>query len=324
MANVKFLTGNKEKINSELSAGKIDFGSVILTSDTDELVFINPKTGKKVIQSKTQQAHTLQGVTLGDLKDGETIREGIDIDELINLLTKKTIPPTYIPPDLIFEHIDMLDDTYEVGTIINPSFKSTFIQNNAGGIESHEILMNNTIVQNGLSFATVEARPVSITIGEKPITFYSKVQYRDGLIKTDNLGNENANGMIKAGEIKSNEISIKGSRKLFYGAGVGEIPTLNSSKIRELNSKLNPLENMEFLISVEKGQQYVIFAYPSSLRDVKEITYMEAHDTKMALNFDMQIIEIEGANGFSPIFYKVYTYKMDGPAATSMTFKVTI
>ena len=98
MPNVKFLTGSKSKIDNQIETNMIDAGDLILTSDTDELVFINPYAEKRIIKSKTQKPYTLKGTDLGGLKDGSVIEEGISIDELLQLITTKVIPATYEEP----------------------------------------------------------------------------------------------------------------------------------------------------------------------------------------------------------------------------------
>ena len=80
--------------------------------------------------------------------------------------------------------------------------------------------------------------------------------------------------------------SFTGKRNLFYGTGV-ETCQNNSATVRELaNKQLNPLrmETHSILIS-HKGQQFIIFAYPATLRDVNQVMYVETNDTGMASSF---------------------------------------
>lgn len=324
MANVKFLTGAKADIDGKLAVGAIDNGDIILTSDTDEIVFINPKTGKKAIKSRTQKDYTLKGTNLGGLEDGAVISEGTSIDELLELITQKSVRPTYVSPTIVLEEING-QEMVEVGSSVSASLKSTFTQNDAGAITSHNILKNGEVVYDGSAENSIETTIDGFSIGEEVVIFTSEAEYNAGAIKEDNLGTLDSENAIAAGNIASDSVVLTGCRALFYGAGTGELPELTSANIRVLgNSILDPKEKMEFSIPVNLGQQYVIFAYPSSLRDVSEIMYVEAHDAKMAPNFNMELVEVEGANGFAPAEYKVYTYRMDGTAATSMTFKVII
>ena len=114
---------------------------------------------------------------------------------------------------------------------------------------------------------------------------------------------------------------------MFYGTGVGELPELNSETIRGLaNKKLNPTNGYVFTIPIAIGQQYVIFAYPNTLKDVTQVMYVETNDTGMASSFTKTLVDIADARGGEngKKSYKVYSYRMSTPAAAGMTFKVTI
>ena len=102
---------------------------------------------------------------------------------------------------------------------------------------------------------------------------------------------------------------------------------MNSAFVRGLtNTKLAPAANTTFTINVAVGQQYIAFAYPADLRDVTNVTYVEANDSGMASNFTKTTVNVAdargGENGLKS--YKVYTYAMAVAAAAPMTFTVKI
>jgi hypothetical protein len=102
---------------------------------------------------------------------------------------------------------------------------------------------------------------------------------------------------------------------------------VNSAFVRGLTgTKLAPSQGYSWNINVSVGQQYIAFAYPADLRDVNNVTYVEANDGGMASSFTKTTINVAdargGENGLKS--YKVYTYAMAVPAAAPMTFKVTI
>ena len=319
--NVKFLTVSKAGIDDQIAANRIDAGDVILTSDTDELVFINPEAEKKVIKSKTQKAYTLNGTDLGALKDGAVIEAGTDIDELLRLITTKVIPATYEKPTITIVSGDNVE--FEVGSSVSATFHSQFIQNDAGALTAHNILRDGEIIYEGQAVSPIGASD-NFVITDEAVSFESQASYEAGEIKNNNLDEASPEGAIAAGVITSEPIVYKGYRNLFYGTGVGEIPELNSENIRALNAQLNPVNGIEFSVSVEEGQQYIIFAYPSTLEDVKQITYVEMNDTNMAPSFTKSLVQVEGANGYEAVEYKVYTYKTDVPVVAKVTFKVEI
>lgn len=322
MINVKFLTGSKDGIDNQIAANRIDAGDVILTSDTDELVFINPASEKRIIKSKTQQAHTLNGTDLGALKDGAVIEAGTDIDELLRLITTKVIPATYKKPTI--KIVASGDTEYEVGSSVSATLHSQFVKNDAGALTAHNILKNGEIIYEGQAASSVGTTH-DFVITDEAVSFESKASYEAGEIKNDNLGQASPSGSIAAGSITAKAVSYKGYRNLFYGTGIGELPELTSESIRALpNAQLNPVNGMDFSVSIEEGEQYVIFAYPSTLEDVKQITYVQMNDTDMASSFTKSLVQVEGANGYEAVEYKVYTYKTDIPVVAKVTFKVEI
>lgn len=95
---VKFATGEKGKIEEAKTSGKLDANDFVVTSDTDELAFINKNGETKFLKSKSSKEYTLKGTDLGALKAGQTIPKEIDMDGLLNLITQKSIPATYTKP----------------------------------------------------------------------------------------------------------------------------------------------------------------------------------------------------------------------------------
>ena len=324
MANVKFLTGSKDKIDAQISSGVADAGDVIFTSDTDEIVFLNPAVEKKVMQSRTQKAYTLNGTNLGGLAEGAVIAEGTSIDDLLELITRKVVPATYERPLITLVNNGQKTE-YEIGETVSETFQSQFTQNDAGALTAHYILKNGEQIYTGGDASAVIGCEYNFQITEPIITFESQAMHKAGEIKNNNFNEASPEGAIAAGIITSQSIVYSGYRNLFFGTGIGDIFDFTSDNIRALPGVIsNPETDMEFSIDVPAGEQYVVFAYPSSLGEVKNITYVQANDTNMAPNFDVSKVEVEGANGFNAVEYNVYTYKTAVPIAAQITFKVIL
>lgn len=324
--NTKFGYGNKEDIAAQIESSAFDEGDLIVTKNTDELVFIDPEKNQKAIKSRTEKAYTLNGTDLGALKNGETIEAGTSIDDLLKLITQKAIPATYNKPTVSISRTGgNTAGTFEAGTSIAVNLKSDFTKNDAGDITDHKIYKNSDVIHEGGASGSITFDVEAFTLGDETVNFKSEASYADGPIKNNNLDQPSPEGQIKAGKINSTNLSYTGQRNLFYGTGVGELPELNSATVRGLTGKkLNPTQGYSWNIDIAIGQQYVIFAYPNTLRDVNQVMYVETNDTGMASSFTKTEVEVEGANGFTTKTYKVYTYKMAAPAAAPMTFKVTI
>lgn len=325
---IKFYHGASSGIQGKIDDGTINESDIVITSDTDEIVYIDEtKTQKPLGSSKSKQEWEVQlgsGGTVGGLKTGDTIPEGTTMDELIKLLTQKSVPASYTQPGVTCRvSTGTAAGSYEVGTQINTTIQGTFTQNDAGALTTIEILKNgSSILSQATSPITTEAQ--TFTLGEETVSFTAKATYAAGAIKNDNLGQPSPGGQIKAGSKTSAAVSFVGKRNLFYGTGVGTTPSVTSELVRGLSNKqLGPSNGTSFNINVAAGQQYVVIAYPATLRKITKCFYVE-QNTDLAENFTEQTISVQGANGAAGADYRVLVYQMAVPAAAGMTLQVQI
>lgn len=325
---IKFYHGASTGIQGKIDDGTINESDIVITSDTDEIVYIDEtKTQKPLGSSKSKQEWTVNlgtNGTVGGLKTGDEIPVGTTMDELIKLLTQKSVPATYTQPGVTCRvSTGTAAGNYEVGTAINTTIQGTFTQNDAGDLSTIEILKNDSsILSQATSPITTEAQ--TFTLGEETVSFTAKATYTEGEIKNDNLGQPSPEGHITAGSKTSSAVSFVGKRNLFYGTGVGQAPEQTTTTIRALaNKKLAPANGTSFNITVAQGQQYVVIAYPSGLRDMTKCFYVE-QNTDLAENFVKTTTNVEGANSFTGTEYKVFVYEMAVPAAAAMTLQVQI
>lgn len=324
---ISFFHGKSSDIDEQIAAGIITPSDFVVGSDDDVLYYIDESSASHALgASKTKEAHTVElgtGGSIGSLKTGDVLDKGIDLDTLIKKLTVKQIPPTYTAPKVSISTSSAT--TVEVGASFTPALTATFTKNDAGDLSELAIYQDgttNAIVSAPTSPAT--ASP-NVTAVEGTVSFYAKATYAEGAVKNDNLGEAYPTGHIAAGSITSSKVNFTGKRNAFYGTGVGDLPELTSDVVRSLGKNiLGPSSNTTFSIPVTVGQQYVVFAYPATLRDVSQVMYVETNDTGAASKFTKSTVSVEGANSFAGTNYKVYSYQMATPAAATMTFKVTI
>ena len=320
--------GNKTNIDTAITATTIDEGDIIFTKDTEELAFIKPDKTVMYPKDRTSKDYTLNGTSLGALQNGEKIPEGTSIDDLLNMITQKAIAPTYTQPTVTLAKSGegTAAGNYEAGTSITPILTATFNKNDAGDLTKLAILKGSEEMGSDAS-SPYTYTGEAIVLGDETITFKARATYGDGSVKNNNLGKPDATGQIKAGTKDSSALSFQGQRNLFYGTGVGEIPSITSDYIRGLsNKKLNPTQGYNFTINVAVGQQFFIFAYPATLRDVNKVNYVEGNDQNMAASLSKTTVDVAdargGENGVKQ--YKVYTYKAATPFAAPGTMQVTI
>lgn len=327
MANIsKHAFGSKENVDAAKQSGAIDEFDVLFL-DNQEIGWID-KSGNTVISTtRTQEEVVVNGVTGLGIANGETIPAGISFDDFVKMVVQKAIPATYTKPTLaLANNGGQASGNVEAGTSITPKLKATFTKNDAGDLESIVIKKGSTEVASGTA-SPLTYNGEAIVIGDETITFKATAEYGDAPVKKNNLGAESKENWFAGSTVSSSDYSITGKRNLFYGTGVGAVPTVNSAMVRGLaNTKLAPAANTTFTINVDIGQQYIAFAYPADLRDVNNVTYVEANDSGMAGNFTKTTVNVAdargGENGLKS--YKVYTYAMAVPAAAAMTFTVKI
>ena len=322
----KHAFGSKENIDTAKTNGTIGPQDVLFL-DNREIGWI-AKDGSTVIStSRTQEAITVNGVTGLGIANGATISAGTSLDDFVKMVVQKAIPATYTKPSVsIANNGGQASGNVEAGTTISPKLKATFTKNDAGDLTSIVIKKGSTEVANGTE-SPLTYTGEDVVIGDDSITFSASATYGDAPVKTNNLGQESKENWFAGGTVNSGNYTVTGKRNLFYGTGVGSVPTVTSDMVRGLtNKKLAPAAGTSFNINVAVGQQYIVIAYPATLRDINNVTYVEANDSGMASSFTKTTIDVADARGGSngTMSYKVYTYAMAVPAAAAMTFKVTI
>lgn len=318
--------GSKANIDTAKASGAINAYDVLYL-DTQEIGWIDKEGNTVMSTTRTQNPITVNGVTGLGIGNGETIPAGTSVDDIVKMLVQKAVPATYTKPTVsLANNSGQASGNVEAGTSITAKLKATFTKNDAGNLTSIEIKNGTTSVATGTT-SPLTYTGEAYVIGDETVSFTAYAAYEDAPVKNNNLGQESKENWFAGDTVSSSAYSIVGKRNLFYGTGLGAVPTVTSDMVRGLaNTKLAPTQGYSFNINVAVGQQYIVFAYPADLRDVNNVTYVEANDTGMASSFTKTTADVADARGGSNGLksYKVYTYGMAIPAAAPMTFKVTI
>jgi hypothetical protein len=220
-----------------------------------------------------------------------------------------------------------------VGTVLSPVISRSLNLRDAGAETG------TSLEKNGTEIATAFPHTDSnITIGTSAIVYSASVDYAQGACKLDNRGNVDCNGRIEAGTVNSNTISFIGSRKAFAGTPT-QTPD-DSAEVRALvqssfNSQNNTTVNASgtaisfpvvpnFIITIPVGATRVVFAYPATSRPVASVKYQELSYSEVKANFVETSVSVEGANGFTAIPYRVYTYIPVEPFSIEVHYEVYI
>lgn len=325
---VSFFHGKEGNIAQAITEGRINGSDFVVTSDTDNLIYVNKEQDTLVPHilggAKTKKPLTVnlgKDGALGGYSTNDTITAGTSLDDIIKKLLVKRIPATYDSPTVNIACLQA--GRYEVGTDVSVGVTGVFTQKDGGAITKWQITKNGTVVAE-LTNLPIE-HTETLHVPEGNTKYQVKVEYAQGAIKQDNLGEDSPNGRIEAGSVTSSISTITGFRNAFYGAGVGDPAIATSDNIRALGHSVEAVKGHSFSISVPEGQQFAVFAYPKSIGEVAQVMYVETNDTGVSSKFTRSEVNVCGATAEQDaIAYYVYSYKMAVPASANMTFKVTL
>lgn len=258
------------------------------------------------------------GQSVGGSDSGETFTQGTLLETVLRDILLKVIHPTYVAPTLSLQ-TDTPGLEVEAGIIISPILNTLFTQNDAGGV------ITRTLKRNTLTIAsTFPYQDLNYQVLDGSNIYQAIYTYGQGPIKNNNLGDPDPIGRIPAGTINSNAITYNGRRKLF--AGTPTSTPVDSTSIRALTlSVLNAQIGTQFTINIPAGATRVVFAYPASLPSVTSVKYVELSNSEIKSLFtETTILNVKGANNFTGIDYKLYTYIPVEPFQADVTYIVTI
>lgn len=217
---------------------------------------------------------------------------------------------------------------YEVGTKVTPAYSATlkagsYTYGPSTGVKATAWEVTDT-EENKLDTASGSFPELTVT-DNTSYKITAKATHGDGAIPLTNTGNQYADGQIKAGTKSATSGAITGYRNSFYGT-LTEKAELTSGIIRGLAGKSEAalLNGSSFDVPVPVGALRVVIAYPATLRDISSIKDVNGMNAEISSSFTPQTVQVEGANGFTAIDYKVYILDFANANDTANTFTVTI
>ena len=295
---------------------------------------IAPSTGSTGGGETTRDVTSM--LTVGNIKPNDIIPTGTDLTEFLEKLLLTIFNPTYTAPS--FSLSTTPSAAQEVGTITNITLTGTFNRGNilgalsggtwnAGLSQGQRAGAATKYILNGVDNGVTN----NITISNYQIsgdtTFTGNTSYSAGIIavNSNNIPVTEPTllpAQLPSGTTTTSTTTILGRRKLFYGLNQN---VTNSSEIRLLsNSLVNPQNGTTFTITIPAGSTKVAFSYPATLRDVNSVKYVENSNSEVKASFDLTLVNVEGANGFTAISHKTYEYVPAIPPSSTMTYNVTI
>lgn len=256
---------------------------------------------------------------------GTLVEPGGTLEDFFNIFIDEKNPET-IPPSVSLTFPQA--KAYEVGTYVTPSYSAvlnpgSYTYGPATGVVATSWEVIDTIDHTSSTpsgsfdeFQVIDSTSYKIT---------AKATYDAGAIPVTNTGNEYVDGMIAAGSKSATSGAVTGYRNTFYGTLTAK-DNITSNIVRGLTTKSNKAltNGSSFTVSIPIGAMQVVFAYPATLQDVTSVKDVNGMNAEIASSFTKQTIDVDGANDYTAISYKVYTLPFANANDTANEFKVTI
>ena len=221
---------------------------------------------------------------------------------------------------------------YEVGTTVTPSYTATL---NPGKYEFNENGGATGITASSWSVTDTASHTATTNTGsfdafvvadDTNYKITATANYAESsIVPVTNTGNEYSAGKIAAGSKSATSSAITGYRKGFYGC-VTSKDEITSDIIRGLAGKTTsaPKAGNVWTVPVTVGALRVIIAYPATVREVNSILDVNGMNAEIKTSFTSTQIDVEGADGYTAIPYRVYYIDFASANDTANNYKVTL
>lgn len=275
-----------------------------------------------VTTTKTTEQITVQlgsGGTAGGYKTGDVIEAGTTLNNFLKKLLQKQVPPTYKAPTLSLSGDG--DTPVECGTQQTLKINASFTQNDGGALTSYTLKRGAETLIDGDSSIT-EYTDENVTIPDGSITYSATASYAQGPIKNDNLGQPYPTGRIEAGATSQATKQYTGQRFCFWQASPNDLPVASSANIRALTSKGYKANNSNIAVTIPNGTRCVVMAYPETYGELSKVLQQTSNLDIKGSFVKSGPIQVEGANGYTPINYNVYKLYVEPMNADTFTFTI--
>lgn len=313
-------------VTCEEEEGKI----FIMNNARDAWIEFDPGTADE----GTLQEDVTSMFDVGNIVAGFTLNANKTFTEFVKRLLLTVFEPTFIAPaaTLAANFAANVEAGHQDDLVLTASFNRGQIRGDWDGyvwdfdmVQDYRAGEATKYTIAGTDMALVNVRTLSaeqITDGAN--TYTLQVDYDEGPQPVDSAG-EDFGTTIGPDNVSASR-TINGRRKLFYGADDSNNTAYTTSgEIRGMSDDhLNPADGYTFDIDIADGDQMVSFAYPATLRDVDSVKFVEGMNAEIKASFTKTTVDVEGANGYTAISYKLYTYVPAAPYSQAATYRVTI
>lgn len=220
---------------------------------------------------------------------------------------------------------------YEVGTAVRPAYSASFSSGkyeygpDPTGVKAAAWSASNNVTGEALETQSGTFAQYVVADGAN-YRISVQVRYTQGDVPKTVRGNDYPEGTILAGAKSAQSDAITGFRNAFYGTLADKSAVLTSDVIRALQQKSGKaLSNgATFTVNVPVGAESVVIAYPATLRAVTSIKDVNGLNADITAAFAESGVNVEGANGYLAMPYRVYRIDFAKPNDVANTYSVKI
>lgn len=233
------------------------------------------------------------GGKLGKYSNGQTIpAAGKTMQEFLYDIATATIAPTYTAPTAGISGSPG-PGTYEIGTVLNLTFSSSYTQNNGGAV-------NSTTYRKGGTPLASNTDNITLTTS---VSYDVQKGYDQGACLNNNLGVPDCTGRINAGTATSGIITYTPSPKRYWGYTSNT--AANNADILAAaggGSELSSSKSKTFTVTAS-GSNRPFFSYVSSSGD---LTSINIGGLESLGAYTKTVVSVTNAQGYTQN-YNVYT-----------------
>lgn len=204
---------------------------------------------------------TAIGVSIGSVKDGDTLTKGLSFTDFAKKILQKRIAPTYTAPSVSLKTNakSVLERGSSATIIITP----TFTQNDAGVVTGYELFRDGVSIYTDTSCSSYT--DTISTLSGTSIQYTCTVTYADGTVKNDNMGDPDATGQILAGSKTASATKINIALKYYYGKNLSQTISMLSSLTAVLDTK------KDLSLKFTADDEYLVLVYDSTYGNLSKI-----------------------------------------------------
>lgn len=214
----------------------------------------------------------------------------------------------------------------EVGTLFTPSYTTSFNPGSYTYGPATGVTVSTYSVSDGsTSLSTATGSFAQLTVSDN--TNYKltlTVTHTEGVVADDNLGSASEPEVkIQAGSKSATSSAVTGFRNMFFGTMTTKPADITSADVRALTTKQAKGNVTDKSIAIPTGALRVIFAVPSD-KQITSIKDVNGLNAQILSSFTTKTVQVEGANGFTAIEYKVYYMDYANANDTGNSYLVTV